>query len=172
MFDKISDRLKERANKVKMICFDVDGVLTDGSLFIWPEGELFKKFFALDGHGMKLAMKFGIECCIVSARPSKHTIARFEDLGLKEIHVGVENKLDKVEELAKKFNISLDEIAFIGDDSIDVPVLERSGLAVCPPNSHYSVYKHIHYITERAGGLGAGRELVDLVLYSQGLIPA
>ena len=171
MFEKISKRLEERAQKIKMIGFDVDGVLTDGSLMIGEEGELIKRFFALDGHGMKLAMKFGLEVVVVSARYSKQTINRFEDLGLKEIHVGVEDKLTCVESLLDKYNLTLDEFAFIGDDSIDVTVLEKAGLAACPPDSHYSVLKHIHYITERKGGHGSAREFIDLILAMQGKIP-
>lgn len=171
MFENISERLKERAQKIKMIGFDVDGVLTDGSLYIANEGELVKRFFALDGHGMKLAQNFGLMVAIVSARKSQQAVNRCTDLGVKEIHTGVENKLACVKELIEKYALSYDEFAFIGDDSIDVPVLELVGLAACPPDSHYSVFKHIHYITERKGGHGAAREFIDLILAMQGKIP-
>ncbi|MCH2227318.1 MAG: HAD hydrolase family protein [Candidatus Caenarcaniphilales bacterium] len=171
MFEKISDRLKARAEKIKMIGFDVDGVLTDGSLFIGKEGELVKRFFALDGLGMKLAMQFGIKVAVVSARHSEHTINRCTDLGLEEIHVGVEDKLSCVHDLLARHELKFEEFAFIGDDSIDVTVLELAGLSACPPESHYSVFKHIHYITERAGGHGAAREFIDLILAMQGKIP-
>ncbi len=168
---KISDRLKERAAKIKLIGFDVDGVLTDGSIFIGDHGEFIKRFYALDGLGVRLAQKFEIECAIISARKSNQTLVRFTDLGLKEIHVGIEDKLSCLKKMAEARSLSFDEIAYIGDDSIDVPILEQVGLAGCPPNSHYSVMKHIHYITERKGGEGAAREFIDLILYSQGKIP-
>jgi len=172
MFEgKISDRLKERAAKIKLIGFDVDGVLTDGSIFIGDHGEFIKRFYALDGLGVRLAQKFDIECAIISARKSNQTLVRFTDLGVQEIHIGIEDKLACLKQMAEARKLSLDEIAFIGDDSIDVPILEQVGLAACPPNSHYSVMKHIHYITERKGGEGAARELIDLVLYAQGKIP-
>ena len=171
MFENISERLKERAQKIKMIGFDVDGVLTDGSLYIAKDGELVKRFFALDGHGIKLAQNFGLTVVIVSARKSEQTINRCTDLGVKEIHTGVENKLSCVQDLLKRYELNYDEFAFIGDDSIDVPVLELVGLAACPADSHYSVFKHIHYITERKGGQGAAREFIDLILAMQGKIP-
>ena len=172
MFTKISDRLKERASKIKLIGFDVDGVLTDGSLYFDEKGEALKRFYALDGLGMRLALKFDLIPAIVSARKSSYVTARFTDLGLDEIHIGIEDKFSKIQELADKYKLEMDEIAFIGDDSIDVPVLEKVGLAACPQDQHYSVLKHIHYITERPGGQGAAREFVDLILVAQGKIPA
>lgn len=173
MFEgKISDRLKERAAKIRLIAFDVDGVMTDGSLFIANDGELVKRFFALDGLGMKLAQQFGLETAIISARKSQQTIARFEDLGVEDIYTGCEDKIKCLEELCKKYSCDLEEVAYIGDDSIDVPILEKVGLAACPPDSHYSVFKHIHYITERKGGHGAAREFIDLILWAQAKIPA
>ncbi len=172
MFEKISEQLKTRAAKIKLIGFDVDGVLTDGSIYINEEGEVFKTFHSLDGYGLKLAKSFGIEICIISARQSPHVHARFKSLGFEDdINTGVLDKLSCLEKIILKKNISMDEVAFIGDDALDVPILEKAGLAACPPEAHYSVLKHIHYITERQGGKGAARELVDLVLYCQGKIP-
>jgi 3-deoxy-D-manno-octulosonate 8-phosphate phosphatase (KDO 8-P phosphatase) len=172
MFSKISDKLKSRAQKIKMICFDVDGVLTDGSLYIAEEGEFVKRFSSLDGYGMKLALKFGLKLAIISARHSVQVRTRFGDLGLSEIYIGEEDKLGRMEKLMEKYSLSFDECAYIGDDIIDVPVLEKVGLAACPKDPHYSVLKHIHYITEKAGGYGAAREFTDLILFCQGKIPA
>ena len=172
MFENISDQLKSRASKIKLIGFDVDGVLTDGSIYIHEDGEAFKKFHALDGHGLKLAKSFGLEICIISARKSPHVHTRFQGFGFEDsIHTGIVDKLSCLVKIIKEKNISLDEVAFIGDDALDVPILEQAGLASCPPEAHYSVLKHIHYITERNGGKGAARELVDLILYCQGKIP-
>lgn len=172
MFSKISDQLKTRAAKIKLIGFDVDGVLTDGSIFINESGEAFKKFNSLDGHGLRLAKQFELEICIISARKSPHVHARFANFGFEDsIYTGIHDKLSKLKEIAIEKNIALDEIAFIGDDALDIPILEQVGLAACPPGAHYSVFEHIHYITEREGGKGSAREFVDLILYAQGKIP-
>lgn len=172
MFTKISDRLKERAAKIKLIGFDVDGVLTDGSIFINEGGEVFKKFHSLDGHGFRLAKNFGIDICVISARKSPHVHVRFAGFGFEEnIHTGVLDKLTCLEEIIKAKGISYDEVAFIGDDDLDVPILEKAGLSACPPGAHYGVFKHIHYITNKKGGKGAAREFIDLILYSQDKIP-
>ena len=172
MFNRISDELKTRARKIKLIGFDVDGVFTDGSIFINESGETFKKFHSLDGYGLRLAKQFGIEICIISARKSAHVHKRFEGFNFEDtVFTGIENKLSKLEEIAQEKNISLEEIAYIGDDALDIPILEKAGFAACPPAAHYSVLEHIHYITEREGGHGAAREFCDLILYCQGKIP-
>lgn len=172
MFEKISERLKERAQKIKIIGFDVDGVLTDGSILIGENGEALKKFSAFDGMGIRLAHQFGIETMIVSARAGDFPHTRFKPLGVTEIHTGVKDKVECVKGILTQKNLTLDECAFIGDDSVDLTLLEIVGLAACPPEAHYSVFKHIHYITERGAGKGCAREFVDLVLSSQGKIPA
>ena len=172
MFNKISNELKARAAKIKLIGFDVDGVLTDGSIFINEGGEVFKKFHSLDGHGLRQAKQFGLELCIISARKSPHVHARFDGFGFEEsVLTGIHDKLTKLKEIAKEMKIELDEVVFIGDDALDIPILEKVGLAVCPPGAHYSVLEHIHYITEKEGGKGSAREFTDLILYSQGKIP-
>jgi len=172
MFEKLSERLKDRASKIKLVGFDVDGVLTDSSIFIGEEGEVFKKYCSLDGYGMKLALQFGLEVCIISARKSASVHKRFDGFGFEDdIFTGVEDKWSAMKKLLEKYNLKEDEIAFIGDDALDIPVLEKAGLAGCPPNSHFSVNKHIHYITEKGGGFGAAREFLDLILYCQGKIP-
>jgi 3-deoxy-D-manno-octulosonate 8-phosphate phosphatase (KDO 8-P phosphatase) len=172
MFERLSERLIERAKKIKIIGFDVDGVLTDGSLYFGDEGEIIKRFYALDGHGFRLAASYDLQVAVISARESKQAIKRCQDLGLSEIHTGIKDKLACVKDILARNNYVLEEMAFIGDDSIDVPVLECVGLAACPKNSHYSVLKHIHYITEREGGHGAAREFIDLILFCQSKIPS
>lgn len=172
MFEKISDRLKERAQKIKLIGFDVDGVLTDSSIFMNEEGEVFKKFCSLDGYGLRLCMQFGIQICIISARKSNSVHKRFKGFGFEEdVHTGVEDKWACMEDILMKYGLEPENAAFIGDDALDIPVLEKVGLAACPANRHFSLDKHIHYITEKAGGMGAARELCDLILYAQGKVP-
>lgn len=172
MFENISDRLKERANKIKMIGFDVDGVFTDGSIFIGEQGEMFKKYCSLDGHGLRLAQSFGIKICVISARKSQAVHTRYKGFGFEEdIHTGVEDKWTCMQGIMKKYDLKAKEIAYIGDDALDIPVLENIGLAATPQNRHFSVDKHIHYITDKMGGYGAAREFVDLILVAQGKIP-
>ncbi len=172
MFKKLSQTIIDKAEKIKLIGFDVDGVLTDGSICVNDDGEVFKKFHSLDGHGLRLAKNFGIDICIISARKSSHVHARFKGFGFEDnIFTGVANKLECLEQILQKYNLSFEEVAFMGDDSLDVPVLEKVGLAACPPAAHYSVFPHCDYTSKQAGGKGAGRELVDLILSVQGKIP-
>ena len=106
MFKKLSQTVQSKAEKIKLIGFDVDGVLTDGSIFINDKGEVFKKFHSLDGHGLRLAKNFGIEICIISARKSSHVHARFEGFGFEEnVFTGVPNKLECLQELLQKYNL-------------------------------------------------------------------
>lgn len=172
MFENISERLKERAAKIKIIGFDVDGVLSDGTLFINEHGEMFKQFCSLDGYGLRLAGNFGIKVCVISARKSPSVHKRFESFDFHEdVFTGIGDKLSCMEEILSKHNLSFEEAAFLGDDALDIPVLEKVGLAGCPPNAHFSVKKLIHYITDAGGGYGSAREFVDLILYAQGKIP-
>ena len=172
VFKEISQKLKDRAKKIKLICFDVDGVLTNGDIFIGKEGEHFKQFSAFDGLGIRMAQQFGLETAIISARDSVFPHVRFKDLGMEEIHTAVADKMAKLKEIQEKLGITMEQTAFIGDDAVDITVLEKVGLSGCPPEAHYSVFKHIHYITERGAGKGCAREFIDLVLYCQGNIPA
>lgn len=172
VFENISERLRDRATKIKLIGFDVDGVLTDGSIFINEKGEIFKKFCSLDGFGMRLAGNFDIKICIISARKSPSVHKRFENFDFAEdVYTGIEDKLSCMKEILGKYNLTMEEAAFIGDDALDIPVLEQVGLAGCPPQAHYSVKKHIHYMTDINAGHGSAREFIDLILYCQGKIP-
>lgn len=171
MFEILSNKLQDKAKQIQLIGFDVDGVLTDGSIFISEKGEIFKKFHSLDGYGMRLAMNFGIQICIISARSSPSVHKRFQDLGLSDIYTGTQDKWSVMQEIASKYSLNPEQIAFIGDDALDIPVLEKVGLAACPPQAHFSVKKHIHYITNTLGGHGAAREFIDLILIAQEKIP-
>jgi 3-deoxy-D-manno-octulosonate 8-phosphate phosphatase (KDO 8-P phosphatase) len=171
MFKNLSERLQLRAAHIKLLVFDIDGVLTDGSIMIGEQGELVKRFYAMDGHGIKLALQFGLELAVISGRESIQTHVRCEDLGMTDIYTGVENKIACLDKLIEEKGLTYEDVAFIGDDSIDISILEKVGLSVCPPESHYSVFKHVHYITDRKGGYGAAREFIDLILYCQNKIP-
>lgn len=157
-----------RAARVRLMVFDVDGILTDGSLHYGAEGELIKTFNVLDGHGIKLLQQSGVATAIISARQSALVVRRAADLGIAHLYQGVHDKARAFAELHAKCGLAPDACGFIGDDVIDLPILLRAGLAVSVPNAHPEVKKRVHYVTQAAGGHGAARELCDLILRAQG----
>ena len=162
--------LKEIIKKVKLIILDVDGVLTDGSLYYYKDGEAFKKFNVRDGQGIKLAQAYGIEFAIISGRNCPIVSSRFLELGVNYIFQGCHDKSNKLKELSNELKISLSEIAYIGDDILDVPPMEIVDLPVCPKDAHPSCFRVAKLVTETSGGSGCVRELIDLVLKEQGKI--
>jgi len=148
---------------------DVDGVLTDGKLHFTSDGQEFKSFDVQDGHGIAMANRAGLLLGFVSGRPSKATEQRAADLGLKIVKQGPVNKMDMVEEIKREHKLRDEEIAFIGDDLVDLPVLRRVGLGVAVPNAVAEVKAVAHYITKRRGGDGAVREVIEMILKARGL---
>lgn len=146
---------------------DVDGVLTDGRLWFTPAGDELKAFHARDGHGIKLLQRAGIETAVISGRRSPAVALRMESLGVKHVYQGYEQKLGAFEDLTQKLNITPDETCFVGDDLLDLPLLRRVGLAVTVPDAHFSIEPYRHFTTARPGGMGAIREVCDLILYAQ-----
>lgn len=149
---------------------DVDGVLTDGSLFYSKDGEYIKRFNVRDGQGIKLAQSYGIEIGIVSARNCQIVLNRFNELGVKYIYQHCYDKAKKIKELCSELNIPVKHTAYIGDDILDVPSLEIVGLAICPKDAHPSAASQAKLITETKGGYGCVREVIDLILKEQGKI--
>lgn len=158
----------ERAKKVKLLLLDVDGVLTDGRIIRSNKGDEIKNFNVNDGLGVLLVKRSGIKCLILTAKASRIVTARAKDMGIDKVYQGFHYKAEALEDILKKFEVSADEICFIGDDVIDIPVLKRVGLAVCPPNAMHEVKPLAHLITEKKGGYGAVREVCDLILKAQG----
>jgi 3-deoxy-D-manno-octulosonate 8-phosphate phosphatase (KDO 8-P phosphatase) len=158
----------ERARRLKLMIFDVDGVLTDGGLRYGPEGELVKTFNALDGHGIKLLQKSGVRTAIISARQSPIVTRRATDLGISILLQGVDDKRSAFEKIISELNITPEECGFMGDDVIDLPVMTRVGFAISVPNGHTDVRNRAHYIAQAHGGKGAVREVCDFILYAQG----
>jgi 3-deoxy-D-manno-octulosonate 8-phosphate phosphatase (KDO 8-P phosphatase) len=148
--------------------FDVDGILTDGSLHYGPEGEMIKTFNVLDGHGIKLLQASGVAAAIISARKSDIVARRAADLGILHLRQGVHDKQAAFEQLLAQTGIEAAACGFIGDDVIDLPVLLRAGFAASVPGGHPEVRARVHYITHAAGGRGAVRELCDFLLRAQG----
>lgn len=157
-----------RAARVRLMIFDVDGILTDGSLHYGPEGEIIKTFNVLDGHGIKLLQQSGVVTAIISARQSAHVARRASDLGIGHVYQSVHNKRTAFEELLNKTDNEAHTCGFMGDDIIDLPILTRVGFAASVPNGHPDVQSRVHFVTRAFGGHGAARELCDFILRAQG----
>ena len=152
----------------KAAIFDVDGVLTDGRLFIGETGEVFKGFHVLDGHGLKLLAQAGIAPIIITGRDSAAVRRRIKDLGLTEAHYGVADKLALAETQLAARGLAWSQVAVIGDDWPDLPLLARAGLAVAPANAHAEAKALAHHVSRLNGGEGAAREFCDLLLLASG----
>lgn len=158
----------ERARNIKLMIFDVDGVLTDGGLRYGAEGELIKTFNVLDGHGIKLLQRFGVQAAIISARQSTIVARRAADLGIKIVLQGVGDKRIAFENTLAESALSSQQCGFMGDDVIDLPVMTRVGFAASVPNGHPEVRNRAHYLAQATGGHGAVREVCDFILHAQG----
>jgi len=156
--------LINKISKIKIVLADVDGVLTDGGLYYSAEGFQMKKFQVKDGLGMVALMKKGYKVGLISSDKSPIAKARADKLKLDFVFYGVENKLDIIEEICEKEKVTKEEIAFMGDDEIDVEVLKNVGLSSCPSDAIKEVKDCVDFISIKAGGFGAFRELSDLIL--------
>ncbi len=153
---------------MKLAIFDVDGVLTDGRLHISEQGEGFKSFSALDGHGLKLLAQAGITPVIITGRDSAAVRRRVSDLGLAHAVYGVHDKLAAAQDMLTQLGADWPEVAAIGDDWPDLPLLCRAGFACAPANAHIEVRAVAHHVTTQRGGDGAAREFCDLLLVASG----
>lgn len=151
-----------------MAFFDVDGVLTDGGLYISEHGETVKRFSTLDGHGLKLLQQAGIVPAVITGRDSPALRLRLEALGITHAHFGTEQKRHAAERTLETLGLDWDAAAAMGDDWPDLPVLRRVSLSCAPPHAHAEVLSQVHHITRSAGGHGAAREFCDLLLMASG----
>ncbi|MBI4949601.1 MAG: HAD hydrolase family protein [Deltaproteobacteria bacterium] len=161
------NKLHEKLKKIKLVIFDCDGVLTDGRIIYNDEGQETKVFDVRDGHGIKLMARGGIESAILTARESKTVVHRAANLGIELVFQGMKDKLAGLEEILKTRPFKLDEIAYVGDDIIDLPVLKRVGLALTVADAVDEVKERADYVTSKPGGRGAVRELAELILKAQ-----
>ena len=166
----MDNALKEKLAQIKLLICDVDGVLTDGTLNYATNGEQSKNFSVLDGVGFHMINRLDInlKTAWITGRECATTSHRAEKLKIDKVYNGVIRKIESYNELKKEYNIEDHEICFIGDDIIDMPLFEKVGLAVSVPNAPDYVSKHAHYITSKAGGHGAVREVIDLIISSRG----
>jgi len=158
------------AKKIKLVIFDVDGVLTDGSLFFGDDGQEYKAFYSRDGLGIKLLQRTGVEVGIITARDSQLVNHRMENLGIEHLYQGRLDKITAFKEMIAKLNVSPEETAYAGDDVVDLPVMKKVGLAIAVQDAHPFVKKHAHWITEHNGGRGAARDICELIMEAQGTL--
>ncbi len=157
-----------RAQGVRVAFFDVDGVLTDGGLYIGETGETLKRFNTLDGHGLKLLQRAGITPAVITGRDSPALRVRLKALGISHVHYGTEDKRPAAEQTLQTLGLDWAQAAAIGDDWPDLPVLQRCAFACAPPNAHAEVLLRAHHVTKASGGAGAAREFCDLLLVASG----
>jgi 3-deoxy-D-manno-octulosonate 8-phosphate phosphatase (KDO 8-P phosphatase) len=157
-----------RAARVRLMVFDVDGVLTDGSLQYGADGEAVKTFNVHDGLGIKLLRQAGIKTAIITARSSAIVARRATDLGIDHVQQGAHDKKTAFGQLLAHFNLTAEEAGFAGDDWIDLPVLTRTGFAASVANGRAEVRERAHFVTQAAGGHGAVREICEFILRAQG----
>jgi 3-deoxy-D-manno-octulosonate 8-phosphate phosphatase (KDO 8-P phosphatase) len=167
MFD-IDESVLQRAQTIKLAIFDVDGVLTNGTLFMGDDGQEYKAFNSRDGHGMKMLVANGVETAIITGRQSDVVTHRARDINIKYLHQGALEKLPVYEKLIAELGLTPEQTAFVGDDIVDLPIMLRAGLSVAVADAHPMVKEHSHWVTPGAGGCGAAREFCEMVMFAQG----
>lgn len=164
--NEVPQETLDRARGVRLMIFDVDGVLTDGTLLYGPRGEALKAFSAHDGHGLKMLAASGVACALLSGRRSPAVARRAAELGLEHVLQGIEDKLAATQ----KLGFALDQIGFMGDELVDLPVLTRCGFACAPREAPEAVRSRVHYVARAGAGRGAAREVCELVMRAQGTL--
>ncbi len=161
------DEILARAAVIRLVIFDVDGVLTDGRLFFDHEGREYKAFHARDGHGLKLLQQSGVETAVISGRKSRSVALRMDSLGIRHVYQGYEDKREALRSLQTVTGIGLEHMACVGDDTLDLPIMRRVHFAIAVQDAHFAVKRHAHWVTETPGGKGAAREVCDLIMRAQ-----
>lgn len=167
---KVPAEVLERARTIKLLCVDVDGILTDGRLYFLSNGVEAKAFHIRDGLGLKMLMNAGIKTAVITGRDSEAAQARAAELGLNYFYHGVQDKLNVIHELRAKMAIDMAAVAFMGDDLPDISALRACGLSVTVPEASQAVRAHTHYVTRERGGHGAVREVCELILDAKNLL--
>lgn len=165
-----SAEIQARARKIRCVFLDIDGVLTDGKLYIGPNGEETKTNYVRDGYGIKLALKLGLQVAVISGRPSESMRRRLQWLGVEHIALDTEDKEPAYLRMCELMGLTDEQCAHVGDDVPDVPVMRRVGLACTVADGHPRAFAAAHWVSRYPGGNGAVREAIDLILEAQGLI--
>ena len=162
----------EKAQQIRLVIFDVDGVLTDGSLFVGDDGQEYKAFYSRDGHGMKMLQASGVGIAIITGRSSDVVNHRVADLGIEHVYQGQRDKTVAFEHLLGELGVPAEAIAYVGDDVVDLPVMRKVGFAIAVQDAHPLVKQHAHWQTPSAGGRGAARDVCELIMEAQGTLQA
>ncbi len=160
--------LLTKAAQIELVIFDVDGVLTDGRLYLGNDGNEFKAFHIRDGHGIKMLLEGGVEVAIISGRHAASVERRLSDLGIRYAYLGVNDKLVVFHSLLARLGFAAEQVAYVGDDLIDLPVMTQVGLAIAVQDADPFVKQHAHWQTPSAGGRGAVRDVCELLLEARG----
>ncbi len=160
----------EKASKIKVVIFDVDGVLTDGRLYVTEDGKEIKSFHSRDGHGMKMLQSNGVQIGIITGRTSSIVSHRMVELGVEHVYQGKRDKVPAYLELMAKLGFAAEEAAYVGDDVVDLPVMRRVGLAIATQDAHPFVKQHAHWQTPNRGGHGAARDVCELIMEGHGVL--
>jgi 3-deoxy-D-manno-octulosonate 8-phosphate phosphatase (KDO 8-P phosphatase) len=160
----------DKAKKIQLVIFDVDGVMTDGSLFMGDDGQEYKAFNSLDDHGMRMLQEGGITAAIITGRKSNVVEHRMKDLGVTRVYQGYRDKIPAYVALMGDIGLETDQVAYVGDDVVDLPIMTRVGFAIAVQDAHPYVKKHAHWITQNNGGQGAVRDVCELILEARGLL--
>ena len=164
----LSPELIARIKSLKLLILDVDGVLTDGRLFFDQNGVEYKCFHARDGHGLKLLKQSGVEIAVISGRKSNSVALRMQSLGIDHVYQGHENKRQAFQDVITQLKLSPDQVAHVGDDVLDLPIMTQVGFAVAVADANFAVKKYADCCTQTPVGMGAVREVCDLILQVQG----
>ena len=163
-------RIYAKARAIRLVIFDVDGVLTDGSLYLSDSGEEIKAYNSRDGHGMKMLRESGVELAIITGRTSRSVELRAKNLGIELLYQGAADKARVYTELLVTRKLDAGATAYMGDDVVDLPVLRRCGLALTVPEAPLAVRQCVDYVTRAPGGRGAAREACELIMHAQGTL--
>ncbi|RMF96237.1 MAG: HAD-IIIA family hydrolase [Candidatus Schekmanbacteria bacterium] len=164
----MKESLINRIKRIKIIIFDIDGVMTDGKIIYSSNGEEIKEFNVRDGHGIKLAKRAGMDIAVISGRASKILSARVKELGIDKHYQKALRKIEAYEDILRRYGYKDEETAYVGDDLPDIPVMRRCGFSIAVRDAVDEVKESAHLITQNCGGNGAVREVVDLILKTQG----
>ncbi len=167
MLDLSAEQL-EKIKRLKLLVLDVDGVLTDGRLFFDDQGREYKCFHARDGHGIKLLRQSGVEVAVISGRQSNSVAIRMRALGVGQVYQGHEDKRAAFAEILRHLQLQPEQAAHVGDDVLDLPLMRQAGFAVAVQDANFAVKRHADWCTQTPGGLGAVREVCDLIMQVQG----
>lgn len=164
----LSPEQQQKIKRLKLLILDVDGVLTDGRLFFDDNGKEYKCFHARDGHGIKLLRQSGVNVAVISGRKSNSVALRMQSLGVELVYQGHENKRAAFAEILQTLNLQPEQVAHVGDDVLDLPVMTQAGFAVAVADANFAVKQRADWCTQTPGGFGAVREVCDLIMQVQG----